>query len=250
MFSIKRVLNKAPSMSRMWAIRNFSSEVSLFRPIATAVDIPAREIMHNLHETHAMTAAAEAKFEEYNQGAIEEYDQMIQNRIDSIVARNGISEWELAEDNGFLRKTFTFGSPENAHFFMNEVSKVCSKTDHHPEWKLINEKSIEVYLTSHFAGNKVSINDYELAESMNKIEGTAQSHNYYSNFSKGKAIEYIIGFMLVGFLARGIRPTYEEVDVIDGTPKVHDYNGVNPTLKVDNQLDDYSLQSIKDEMKH
>jgi len=41
--------------------------------------------------------------------------------------------------------------------------------DHHPEWKLSNNgMTVDVRLTSHFAGNKVTRLDFELAEAMNE----------------------------------------------------------------------------------
>eukprot|EP00344_Euplotes_crassus_P010833 CAMPEP_0197004702 /NCGR_PEP_ID=MMETSP1380-20130617/25200_1 /TAXON_ID=5936 /ORGANISM="Euplotes crassus, Strain CT5" /LENGTH=237 /DNA_ID=CAMNT_0042423579 /DNA_START=38 /DNA_END=751 /DNA_ORIENTATION=+ len=232
-------------MGKMWAIRRFSREVSLFGTVATAADVPAREIMNHLDQTREFIRISEAKFAEYNANAMEEYDQMIQNQINAIVARNGIDEWELAEDNGFLRKTFTFATPETAHYFMNEVSKVCSKSDHHPEWKLVSDRAIEVHLTSHFAGNKVSINDYELAEAMNKIEKTSQSYNHYSYFTTSKIIEYIIGFVLVGFAIRGIKPRYPEVQVEGRDIHPLEYTENFTNAKVDQQLDKYSLEEIK-----
>ena len=43
--------------------------------------------------------------------------------------------------------------------------------DHHPEWWCTNGgKTINTSLTSHFAGNKVTITDYKVASEMNRIE--------------------------------------------------------------------------------
>ena len=246
MFGLRRVFYKAPTLGRLHAIRKFSSNVSLYRNVATALHIPANEIMHNLHETHAITERNEAKFEEYNKGAIAEYDAMIQNRIDAILGRGSISDWELAEDNGFLRKTFNFSSPDNAHYFVNEVSRVCSKEDHHPEWRMIGDKTIEVYLTSHFAGNKVSINDYELAEAMNKIEGSSKTYNQYNFFSKDRIIELTIGFIIFAIYMKGFGTDFELVDANENNTKLTQLKEVVPETDVDEQLDNYSLAAIKE----
>jgi hypothetical protein len=41
--------------------------------------------------------------------------------------------------------------------------------DHHPEWSLTNSGcTVQVRLTSHFAGNKVTRLDFQLAEAMNE----------------------------------------------------------------------------------
>jgi pterin-4a-carbinolamine dehydratase len=46
---------------------------------------------------------------------------------------------------------------------------ISNKLDHHPEWKLSNNGlTVDVRLTSHFAGNKVTRLDFELAEAMNE----------------------------------------------------------------------------------
>ncbi len=52
---------------------------------------------------------------------------------------------------------------------MQAVGRYCSEKDHHPEWALTNGgKGVQVKLTSHFAGNKVTLFDFELAERMNE----------------------------------------------------------------------------------
>jgi pterin-4a-carbinolamine dehydratase len=48
---------------------------------------------------------------------------------------------------------------------VHEVGKFCSLKDHHPQWETAdNGKSLVVTLTSHFANNKVTLFDFELAE--------------------------------------------------------------------------------------
>lgn len=186
MFNLRRTYAKTTTLAKLWARRNFTTEVSMFKPVATALDVPASEILNNLQDTHAMTQRNEERFEEYNKMANQEYDEMIQNRMNKIIGSNNVSDWELAEDNGFLRKVFEFDSSEHAHIFINDVSFYCSRVDHHPEWKMIGDRTIEVSLTSHFADNKVSINDYELAQEMNKIASKNKSKNPYATFTLDK----------------------------------------------------------------
>jgi pterin-4a-carbinolamine dehydratase len=67
-----------------------------------------------------------------------------------------------------LKKRFDFDSFEQAQAFVQRVGVKCSTLDHHPEWSITNGgKSINVKLTSHFAGNKLSLLDFQLAEIMN-----------------------------------------------------------------------------------
>ena len=68
-----------------------------------------------------------------------------------------------------MTKTFEFTSFEQAQHFVQRVGKFCTKKDHHPEWQVTNGgKTVQVRLTSHFAGNKVTLYDFQLAEEMNK----------------------------------------------------------------------------------
>ena len=53
---------------------------------------------------------------------------------------------------------------------------MSNKLDHHPEWSLSNKGlTVDVRLTSHFAGNKVTRLDFELAEAMNEAYGITLS---------------------------------------------------------------------------
>jgi pterin-4a-carbinolamine dehydratase len=68
-----------------------------------------------------------------------------------------------------MTKSFSFKSIDHAQAFMQEVGKFCSQKDHHPEWSSSDKgKTVSVRLTSHFAGNKVTLFDFQLAEHMNK----------------------------------------------------------------------------------
>ena len=68
-----------------------------------------------------------------------------------------------------MTKTFEFSSFEQAQHFVQRVSRFASQKDHHPEWLTSNGgRTVSVRLTSHFAGNKVTLFDFELAENMNQ----------------------------------------------------------------------------------
>ena len=107
---------------------------------------------------HEMTVS-EIEFARYNQGANEQLKQMNENLIENIVSDGGIAGWHLAPNLDDLTRTFEFSSFEHAAHFMNEVGKVASKKDHHPEWKL-ESNILTVRLTSHFANNKVTLYDF------------------------------------------------------------------------------------------
>ena len=93
---------------------------------------------------------------------------MNQNIITDIMERGGHDGWEIDASLNFMKKAFEFRSFEEANTFVQHVSKFCNEKDHHPEWNVSNGgKVVNVKLTSHFAGNKVTRLDFELAEAMN-----------------------------------------------------------------------------------
>ena len=77
----------------------------------------------------------------------------------------------------------------------------------------MGNKTIQVYLTSHFNNNKVSIKDYELATEMNKIAAKTKSYNPYTFFTPDRRTTLVIGLILAVIFANGLNPTYPEVAV-------------------------------------
>lgn len=71
------------------------------------------------------------------------------------------------EENNKLEKEFTFKDFIEAWAFMTKVAMVAEKMNHHPEWKNVYNK-VQISLTTHDEGNKVTEKDRELAE---KIDG-------------------------------------------------------------------------------
>lgn len=101
---------------------------------------------------------------------------MIQTKITNIVSKNGVDGWEQLGDYDALTKTFVFDSFEQGQAFVQHVGKYCEAKDHHPEWTCVDGgKQLQVKLTSHFYGNKVSLNDWELAEHMNLMYSETKS---------------------------------------------------------------------------
>jgi pterin-4a-carbinolamine dehydratase len=67
-----------------------------------------------------------------------------------------------------MKRSFTFSSAAQAQSFVQGVSRFCVEKDHHPEWSVSDGgRTVNVTLTSHFAGNKVTLFDFQLAEHMN-----------------------------------------------------------------------------------
>ena len=95
MFSLKRGF-KPSLMRKIWSQRSFGALVHL----------PAKEAIQHCDAQAALTAEWDQKHEEYNKFANAEYDTMISNRLSNIIDSGSVQDWELAEDNAFLRKTF------------------------------------------------------------------------------------------------------------------------------------------------
>ena len=95
---------------------------------------------------------------------------MYNTRINNIIDSSGIEGWDTIGEVEYLEKTFTFNTFEEATAFTTAVSTYANSKDHHPEWNTSADGlSVQVRLTSHFAGNTLSLLDFELAQKMNQL---------------------------------------------------------------------------------
>ena len=70
-------------------------------------------------------------------------------------------------DNNVLYKKFEFKNFSEAFAFMTRVAIEAEKMDHHPTWTNVYNK-VEIWLTTHDAGNVITDKDKKLAA---KIDG-------------------------------------------------------------------------------
>ena len=70
-------------------------------------------------------------------------------------------------DNNVLYKKFEFKNFSEAFAFMTRVAIEAEKMDHHPKWTNVYNK-VEIWLTTHDAGNVITDKDKKLAT---KIDG-------------------------------------------------------------------------------
>lgn len=70
-------------------------------------------------------------------------------------------------DNNVLYKKFEFKNFSEAFAFMTRVAIEAEKMDHHPKWTNVYNK-VEIWLTTHDAGNVITDKDKKLAA---KIDG-------------------------------------------------------------------------------
>jgi 4a-hydroxytetrahydrobiopterin dehydratase len=72
------------------------------------------------------------------------------------------------EKNGSLYKKFDFKDFKEAFAFMQEVAGAAELANHHPKW--LNEwNKVEIWLSSHDAGNKVTEKDRGLAAKIDEV---------------------------------------------------------------------------------
>lgn len=70
-------------------------------------------------------------------------------------------------DNKLYRK-FTFKNFSQAFAFMMRVAMEAEKMDHHPTWSNTYNQ-VEIWLTTHSAGNKVTHKDHELSKKIDEL---------------------------------------------------------------------------------
>ncbi len=67
------------------------------------------------------------------------------------------------EENNKLYKKFQFKDFNTAFAFMTSVALLAEKADHHPTWTN-TWNTVEIWLSTHDAGNVVSQKDRDLAD--------------------------------------------------------------------------------------
>ena len=74
-----------------------------------------------------------------------------------------LNTWEEKESS--LYKKFQFQDFNEAFGFMTRVSLLAEKMDHHPKWTNV-WNVVEIWLSTHDAGNTVTVKDKKLAEAI------------------------------------------------------------------------------------
>ena len=75
--------------------------------------------------------------------------------------------WE-EKDNSLYRK-FQFKDFSEAFSFMTRVALAAEKMDHHPKWTNV-WNTVEVWLTTHDAGNTITDRDRKLAQQIDTLQ--------------------------------------------------------------------------------
>ncbi len=67
------------------------------------------------------------------------------------------------EENNSLYRKFQFNDFSEAFAFMTRVALIAEKMDHHPKWTNVYN-TVEIWLSTHDAGNTVTEKDQKLAK--------------------------------------------------------------------------------------
>jgi 4a-hydroxytetrahydrobiopterin dehydratase len=72
------------------------------------------------------------------------------------------------EVNNSLYQKFEFANFVEAFGFMSSVALISEKCNHHPTWKNTYH-IVEIWLSTHDAGNVITQKDYDLAREIEKL---------------------------------------------------------------------------------
>jgi 4a-hydroxytetrahydrobiopterin dehydratase len=72
------------------------------------------------------------------------------------------------EQNNSLYRKFEFSDFSEAFSFMTRVALVAEKMDHHPKWTNV-WNTVEIWLSTHDAGNTITAKDRELAKKIDNL---------------------------------------------------------------------------------
>jgi 4a-hydroxytetrahydrobiopterin dehydratase len=78
------------------------------------------------------------------------------------------NEFKWIENNDKLKRKFEFKDFTQALAFINRLATICELMNHHPEINWIYNK-IELTLSTHDAGDKITELDYQLANKIDEI---------------------------------------------------------------------------------
>ena len=76
--------------------------------------------------------------------------------------------WKEEDDK--LQRSFKFKDFSEAFAFMARVALAAEKMDHHPEWTNVYN-TVDIKLSTHDAGDKVTDKDRKLAKTIDGIVG-------------------------------------------------------------------------------
>jgi 4a-hydroxytetrahydrobiopterin dehydratase len=78
-----------------------------------------------------------------------------------------MSDWK--EVNDILTKDFKFSGFNQAVAFVNAVAQLANAANHHPDLLIHGYSNVEVRLSTHSAGGKITEKDYQLSKQIDAL---------------------------------------------------------------------------------
>ncbi|MEX2379639.1 MAG: 4a-hydroxytetrahydrobiopterin dehydratase [Vicingaceae bacterium] len=72
------------------------------------------------------------------------------------------------EENNKLKRSFKFNDFVEAWEFMSQVAQIAEEMEHHPTWTNTYNQ-VDIQLSTHDAGDKVTEKDRNLAQKINEL---------------------------------------------------------------------------------
>ncbi len=149
-----------------------------------------------------------------------------------------------------------------AQYFVQRVGVFCSQKDHHPEWSIADGgKTVNVKLTSHFANNKVTLFDFQIAEHMNQQQQVTskwfREYPFIGDKSWASFKIFLVSFVLfnfslqIGFYWGNLQPTSAQRGQ---TPQaghyrplmINDYEFFSGGIRSEREVELYAIAFVDD----
>jgi 4a-hydroxytetrahydrobiopterin dehydratase len=84
-----------------------------------------------------------------------------------------VENWTCSDTE--LYREFKFANFKQAFAFITKVAAVAERLQHHPDWRNVYN-TVQIKLTTHDAGDKVTPKDVELAKAINGVLEEVYGH--------------------------------------------------------------------------
>jgi 4a-hydroxytetrahydrobiopterin dehydratase len=79
-----------------------------------------------------------------------------------------LSNWDFGDSGKSIIKNFKFKNFKEAIEFVNKVSEISEREEHHPNMKVYDYNNVEVELTTH-SSNGLTEKDFKVASEIDKL---------------------------------------------------------------------------------
>jgi 4a-hydroxytetrahydrobiopterin dehydratase len=99
---------------------------------------------------------------------LKNFNENIFESLEQDVNMDIITEFKWIENDNKLKRKIEFENFKESLDFINRLATICESMNHHPEINWIYNK-IELTLSTHDAGDKITELDYQLANKIDEL---------------------------------------------------------------------------------